>query len=157
MNHPVENVGDYPRPPRLESVTYQIRIVLGGVEIVKTNEAWRVLETFHPPTYYIPSTAFLDGVIQPAEGRSLCEWKGQARYFSLTAGGKTAARCAWAYPTPTPAFQPIANHLALYVAAMDACFVDGEQAKPQPGGFYGGWVNSWITGPIKGAAGTNHW
>jgi uncharacterized protein (DUF427 family) len=157
MIHPVENVGDYPRPPSLERMNYPIRIVLGGVEIVNTIDAWRVLETFHPPTYYIPQSAFLDGSILPAQGSSLCEWKGQARYFSLTAGGKTAPRCAWAYPTPTPAFQPIANHLALYVAAVDACFVDGEQAKPQPGGFYGGWVNSWITGPIKGAAGTNHW
>jgi uncharacterized protein (DUF427 family) len=157
MNHAIENVGEYPRPPRLERVPYPIRIMLGGVEIVNTTDAWRVLETFHPPTYYIPSTAFIEGVIQPAQGSSLCEWKGQARYFSLSAGGKTAARCAWAYANPTPAFQPIANHLALYAAAMDACFVDGEQAKPQPGGFYGGWVNSWITGPIKGAAGTNHW
>jgi uncharacterized protein (DUF427 family) len=152
MSHPLENVGDYPRPPKLERVSYLIRIVLGGVEIVNTIQAWRVLETFHPPTYYIPQSAFLDGVIQPAEGRSLCEWKGQARYFSLTAGGKTAARCAWGYANPTPAFQPIANHLALY-----ACFVDGEQVRPQPGGFYGGWVTSWITGPIKGAAGTTHW
>jgi uncharacterized protein (DUF427 family) len=157
MKHAIENVGDYPRPPRLEQVPYPIRIVLGGVEIVNTTTAWRVLETFHPPTYYIPPNAFLDGSILPAQGSSLCEWKGQARYFSLVAGGKTAPRCAWAYANPTPAFQPIANHLALYVAEMDACFVDGEQAKPQPGGFYGGWVNSWITGPIKGAAGTNHW
>jgi uncharacterized protein (DUF427 family) len=157
MSHTLENVRDYPRPPSLERVEYPVRIVLGGVEIVNTNEAWRVLETFHPPTYYIPKAAFLAGSISPAVGQSLCEWKGQARYFTLTAGGKTAARCAWAYPNPTPDFQRIANHLALYVAAMDACFVDGEQAKPQPGGFYGGWVNSWITGPIKGAAGTNHW
>jgi uncharacterized protein (DUF427 family) len=157
MNHAIENVSDYPRPPLLERAPYPIRIVLGGAEIVNTTDAWRVLETFHPPTYYIAQSAFMEGSILPAAGQSLCEWKGQARYFSLSAGGKTAARCAWAYANPTPAFQPIANHLALYVAAMDACFVDGELAKPQPGGFYGGWVNSWITGPIKGAAGTNHW
>ena len=157
MSHAIENVGDYPRPPKLERFPHPIRIVLGGIEIVNTTDSWRVLETFHPPTYYIPHNAFLDGAIQKADGRSLCEWKGQASYFSLTAGGKTATRCAWAYANPTPVFQPIANHLALYVAAMDACFVDGEQAKPQPGGFYGGWVNSWITGPIKGAPGTTHW
>jgi uncharacterized protein (DUF427 family) len=157
VNHPTENVRDYPRPPALERVAYPIRIVLGGVEIVNTIKAWRVLETFHPPTYYIPQSAFFEGTIQSAEGRSFCEWKGDARYFSLTAGGKTARRCAWAYPNPTDKFQPIANHLALYVSAMDACYVDGEQAQPQPGGFYGGWVNSWITGPIKGAPGTTHW
>ena len=157
QKHPPQNVGDYPRPPLLERVSYPIRIVLGGVEIVNTTDAWRVLETFHPPTYYLPQSAFAAGVIKPAGGSSLCEWKGEAQYFSLVAGGKAAARCAWAYPKPTAAFQAIAGHLALYCAAMDACFVDGEPAKPQPGGFYGGWVNSWITGPIKGAAGTNHW
>ena len=156
-NHTIENVGEYPRPPLLERVPYPIRIVLGGVEIVNTTEAWRVLETFHPPTYYIPQAAFLAGTIEKAKGRSLCEWKGQAHYFTLSAGGKIADRCAWGYPKPTPKFQEIAGYLALYCAAMDACYVDGEQAKPQPGGFYGGWVNSWITGPIKGAAGTNHW
>ena len=157
MKHAIENVRDYPRPPRLERFPFPIRIVLGGVDIVNMSNAWRVLETFHPPTYYIPQSAFLEGVIQKAAGSSLCEWKGQASYFSLNAGGKTASRCAWAYANPTPAFEPIAGHLALYVAAMDACYVDGEQAKPQPGGFYGGWVNSWITGPIKGAPGTTHW
>ena len=157
VKHTVENVGEYPRPPLLERVSYPIRIVLGGIEIVNTTEAWRVLETFHPPTYYIPAAAFAPGVLQPAQGSSICEWKGRARYYSFAAGGKRAERCAWAYDNPTPQFAPIAGHLALYCAAMDACFVDGEQAKPQPGGFYGGWVNSWITGPIKGAAGTNHW
>jgi uncharacterized protein (DUF427 family) len=157
MIHTPENVGEYPRPPRLEAVPYPIKIVLGGVEIVNTTNAFRVLETFHPPTYYLPQSAFLDGVIQKADGRSLCEWKGQASYFSLLAGGKIAARCSWAYANPTPAFQPIANHLAVYCHMMDACFVDGEQAKPQPGNFYGGWVNSWITGPVKGAPGTTHW
>ena len=155
--HAIENVRDYPRPPTLERCEYPIKIVLGGVEIVNTQDAYRVLETFHPPTYYIPRSAFAESAVQPAAGQSLCEWKGQAAYFSLTAGGKTAARCAWAYAKPTPAFEAIAGHLALYVAAMDACYVDGELAKPQPGGFYGGWVNSWITGPIKGEPGTNHW
>ena len=157
MKHAVENVRDYPRPPRLEPFPHPIRIVLGGLEIAHTIKAWRVLETFHPPTYYIPKNAFLEGVIQKAEGSSLCEWKGQASYFSLSAGGKTAPRCAWAYAKPTPDFEPIAGHLAVYCHMMDACFVDGEQAKPQPGNFYGGWVNSWTTGPIKGAPGTTHW
>ncbi|MGL4406277.1 MAG: DUF427 domain-containing protein, partial [Notoacmeibacter sp.] len=83
--------------------------------------------------------------------------KGLARYYTLSAGGKTAIRSAWGYPDPSPRFQPIACHIALYVAAMDACYVDGQKAEPQPGGFYGGWVNSWITGPIKGAPGTTHW
>jgi uncharacterized protein (DUF427 family) len=157
VHHPIENVRDYPRPPRLERCDYPIQIVLGGVQIVETQDALRVLETFHPPTYYISPSAFLPGTVFEASGASHCEWKGRARYVSLLAGGKTAERCGWAYDRPTPDFTSIAGHIAVYCHMMDACFVDGERATPQPGNFYGGWVNSWIIGPIKGAPGTTHW
>jgi uncharacterized protein (DUF427 family) len=155
--HTVENVRDYPRPPRLEPFPFPVRAVLGGVEIVDTRKGWRVLETFHAPTYYLPPDAFASGVLVPASGGSTCEWKGRARYFDLAAGGRTASRAAWAYDAPTPAFRPIAGFIAFYAFAVDAVTVDGEKAEPQPGNFYGGWVNSWITGPIKGAPGTTHW
>jgi uncharacterized protein (DUF427 family) len=155
--HANENVKDYPRPPKLEPFSGLIRITLGGVVIVDTDAAWRVLETFHAPTYYIAPGAFLPGCVQPAAGGSTCEWKGRARYFTLQAGGKAAERAAWAYDAPTSAFAPIAGFLALYAHAMDHVSVDGETVTPQPGNFYGGWVNSWISGPVKGAPGTTHW
>jgi uncharacterized protein (DUF427 family) len=155
--HPTENVRDYPRPPRLEPFPFPIRAVLGGVEIVNTAKAWRVLETFHAPTYYLPRDAFAPGVLIETAGGSTCEWKGRARYFDLAAGGRRAERAAWAYDTPTPAFAPVAGFVAFYAFAVDEVTVDGEKAAPQPGNFYGGWVNSWVTGPVKGAPGTTHW
>ncbi|MCU0832522.1 MAG: DUF427 domain-containing protein [Rhizobiaceae bacterium] len=157
LPHIIENVRDYPRPPRLEPFPRPISARLGGVEIVNTRAAWRVLETFHAPTYYLPPDAFAAGVLVPAQGGSTCEWKGRARYFDLVAGGKRASRAAWAYDDPTPDFRPIAGFVAFYAFAVDEVTVDGEPAMPQPGNFYGGWVNSWITGPIKGAPGTTHW
>ena len=57
----VERVSDYPRPPRLEPAGRRVRVVLGGETIADTGEALRVLETFHPPTYYLPVTAFRPG------------------------------------------------------------------------------------------------
>jgi uncharacterized protein (DUF427 family) len=155
--HALENVRDYPRPPRLEAFLFPIRAVLGGVEIVNTDKAWRVLETFHAPTYYLPPDAFAAGVLVPAAGGSTCEWKGRARYFDLSAGAKKASRAAWAYDAPTPDFRQIAGFIAFYAFAVDEVTVAGERAEPQPGNFYGGWVNSWITGPIKGAPGTTLW
>ncbi len=157
IDRPVENVRDYPRPPALEPARDPIRIVFGGQVIAETDTAWRVLETFHAPTYYLPPDAFAAGVLEPAAGRSLCEWKGQASYFDVVAGGRRAERAAWTYRTPTPAFAAIADHIAVYAEPMDACFVAGEQVIAQPGNFYGGWTTSWITGPIKGALGTTHW
>ncbi|MEM1286213.1 MAG: DUF427 domain-containing protein [Pseudomonadota bacterium] len=157
QTHPIEDVGEYPRPPSLERVPYPISITLGGEEIVRTTGAYRALETFHPPTYYIPPEDVADGVLATIKRRSICEWKGAARYFDVTGGGVTLEGAAWCYPDPTPTFKPIADYLAFYCHPMDCCLVDGIEAEPQPGNFYGGWVSPWITGPIKGAPGTTHW
>ena len=153
-----ESVWDYPRPPRLESTPRRVRVVLGGVTIVDTRRALRVLETSHPPTYYIPPDDVLRESMAAVPGiGSVCEWKGSAQYFNINAGGRRAFRAAWSYPDPTPAFYALKNHVAFYVGQMDACFVDDEQARPQPGGFYGGWVTPDVIGPFKGALGSEGW
>ncbi len=152
-----ERVADYPRPPRLERDHRRIRVVLGGQTIVDTHDTWRVLETTHPPSFYIPMTAFPPGALLPSEKGSVCEWKGAAEYFSVQGGGVTARNAAWGYPNPTPAFQPIQDHVALYAGAMEACFVDDERVVPQEGGFYGGWITAELIGPFKGAPGTMFW
>ncbi len=155
--HTVEDVGTYPRPPLLETAPYPITITFGGEEIVSTRGAYRVLETYHPPTYYIPPGDVAEGVLSPNAQKSICEWKGPARYFNVTGGGKTLEASAWCYPNPVARFSLIRDYLAFYCHPMDRCLVDGIEATPQPGNFYGGWVTPWITGPIKGAPGTTHW
>ncbi|OBI74762.1 DUF427 domain-containing protein [Mycobacterium asiaticum] len=152
-----ESVWDYPRPPRLEEFAGPITVELGGETIASTTRAWRVLETSHPPTYYLPRDAFADGVLRPTAGASWCEWKGQARYFDLVTAAREAPRAAWTYQLPSAAFTPIAGAIAVLAAEVDRCTVDGEQVIPQPGGFYGGWINSWIAGPFKGIPGSMGW
>ena len=49
-----------------------------------------MLETSHPPTYYLPRAAFADGVLRPVAGTTRCEWKGQATYFDLVTPARTA-------------------------------------------------------------------
>jgi uncharacterized protein (DUF427 family) len=153
----MEKAAEYPRPPRLEPSTKRIRVVLGGETIVDSRRCWRVLETWHPPSWYIPAEDVAAGALVPAAGRSVCEWKGEAAYFDLLAGGVRAARAAWSYPKPTAAFAPIAGHVALYAGRVDACFVDDERVVPQAGGFYGGWITADVEGPFKGAPGTEGW
>jgi uncharacterized protein (DUF427 family) len=150
-------VWDYPRPPRLEAFTGSITIELGGRTIASTDHGWRVLETSHPPTYYLPRGSFAEGVLHPAGGSSWCEWKGQASYFDLVTETRRAQRAAWTYPRPTTEYEPIAGALAVMAGAVDRCTVNGEVVFPQPGGFYGGWITSWIVGPFKGAPGSQGW
>ena len=152
-----ESVWDYPRPPRLEPSAELVEVVLGGTVIASTRASYRVLETSHPPTYYLPREAFAEGTLRPAEGSSFCEWKGVASYYDLVAGTAVAARAAWCYPDPAPGFEAIAGHLAVYPGLVDRCTVDGEVVEPQPGGFYGGWVTSKVVGPFKGDPGTLLW
>ncbi len=152
-----ESVWDYPRPPRLEDSPKAIRVVFNGITIVDTHRAQRVLETSHPPVYYLPPEDIkMEYLVTTTQG-SFCEWKGRALYYTVVVGDKQATNAAWSYPSPTPAFATIQDYLAFYPHLMDACYVNDEQVKPQPGNFYGGWITNDIVGPFKGAAGTWGW
>ncbi len=153
----MEDVWTYPRPPRLEPVAQSLRIVFAGRTVARTEAGYRVLETSHPPVYYLPPAAFTGCELEPAPGRSFCEWKGEARYWSLRVGDQVAERAAWSYPDPVPAFVPLRDHLAVYAGAMEGCYVGDELATPQPGGFYGGWITRDLKGPFKGGPGSAGW
>ncbi len=166
MNHPrrvepgpgQESVWDYPRPPRLEETTRLIRVEFGGQVIAESRHAWRVLETSHPPVYYVPpGDVRFEFVRQSSTGGSFCEWKGGAVYHSLVVADRRSADAAWSYPDPTPAFAPIRGYLAFYPGRVDACTVDGVAVRPQEGGFYGGWITPDVVGPFKGGPGSWGW
>lgn len=152
-----ESVWDYPRPPALRRCDRPVRVVLGGETICRAPGAWQVLETSHPPTYYLPRSAFVPGALTPAQGSSFCEWKGTAGYLDVHGGDRTAPRAAWTYPHPSAGFELIVDHVAIYPGLMDACFVGEELVRPQPGGFYGGWITDDVVGPFKGSPGSSGW
>lgn len=152
-----ESVWDYPRPPRLEPVADRLRVVFAGQTIADTNRGHRVLETSHPPTYYIPAADVRLDLLERAAGGSVCEFKGRACYWTVRAGDRVAPRAAWSYPDPTPAFADIAGDLSFYASAMDACFVGEEAVQAQEGDFYGGWITGRVVGPFKGGPGTFGW
>ncbi|MGL5096983.1 MAG: DUF427 domain-containing protein [Planctomycetia bacterium] len=152
-----ESVWDYPRPPRLVSTPKRIIVRFGGEVVADTTAALRILETSHPPVYYLPPSDVRPGFLRRATGSSFCEWKGGAVYFDVTAGGKTAAKAAWSYPDPVARYAALKDHVAFYAGPMDECTVDGEVVTPQPGGFYGGWITKDLVGPFKGAPGTVGW
>lgn len=145
-----ERVADYPRPPALVVSEQLIEVRALGQVLAQTRRSLRVLETFHPPTYYLPPEAMRLEWLKPAVGHSFCEWKGVASYFSVVVGDQRLERVVWSYADPTPAFAALAGWFALYPGRMDGCWVDGERVEPQPGGFYGGWITSGVEGPFKG-------
>jgi uncharacterized protein (DUF427 family) len=141
----------------LEPTRVHLAVVFSGVTIAETRDAYRVLETSHPPNYYFPPNDVLADAVVDVDGSSFCEWKGRAHYFDVRAGPRVAPRAAWAYAAPSARFAPIRDYIAFYPGPMDACFVDGERVVAQDGGFYGGWITSSIVGPFKGGPGTRGW
>ena len=150
-----ESVWDYPRPPRLEHTPRRIRMVQAGVVLADTTDALRVLETSHPPVYYLPPARLnLSMLVRSGSRQSFCEFKGLAEYWSFAGGRQDVA---WSYPRPTPGFAALAGYLAFYASRVDECWVDEERVIPQEGDFYGGWITSDLRGPFKGGAGTRGW
>lgn len=153
-----ESVWSYPRPPRVDPTTEHVTIRFRGGTICDTNRPIRVLETSHPPTYYLPMSDFAEGTLVPVAGSSFCEFKGAAQYFDVIGpDGKVAPRAAWTYPDPSPGFTDLRDHVAVYAEAMDECLVNDERVQPQPGNFYGGWITSRVVGPFKGVPGSAGW
>ena len=148
---------DYPRPPRVEPSTETVEVRLRGEVVARSTSSLRVLETSHPPAYYLPREAFAPGVLRPVAGTTFCEWKGVATYFDLVTPTSTAARAAWTYADPTRGFEAIAHHVSVMPGQVEACLVDGEVVRAQEGGFYGGWITDRVVGPFKGGPGSHGW
>jgi len=152
-----ESVWDYPRPPRAEPDHRRARLTYGGALVVDTDDLVRVLETSHPPTFYLPRSAF-GAYLHPARRTTVCEWKGTARYIDVVVPGSARLRdVGWWYPEPDPRYPQLRDRVAVYAGPFDEITLDGERVVPQPGGFYGGWITAEIVGPVKGGPGTRGW
>ena len=153
-----ESVWDYPRPAIAEATALHLEVVFAGTVVASSRRGVRTLETSHPPGYYFPpEDVVMEHLVRNRTTSSMCEWKGRARYFDVVVGDRRAAAAAWCYPSPTDAFTILRDHVAFYPGAMDECRVDGEVARAQEGGFYGGWISSHVAGPFKGAPGSRGW
>lgn len=152
-----ESVWDYPRPAIAQPTRRHLIVRHRGVTIAETWDGVRTLETSHPPSYYFPPDDVDLDLMRLSTHRSVCEWKGRARYFDVHVGGEVIPDAAWSYPDPTPDFASLKKYFAFYPHLFDTCRVDGERALAQPGGFYGGWVTSDLAGPFKGGPGSTFW
>jgi uncharacterized protein (DUF427 family) len=153
-----ESVWDYPRPPVAVPSREHVVIEVDGEIVVDTRRSLRVLETSHPPVYYVPGSAIAAGALRPVSGTTWCEFKGSASYFDVVApSGRVLPRAAWHYPEPSPGFEALLGHVAFYPGRMGRCTVDDEAVVAQEGDFYGGCITSKVTGPFKGAPGTAGW
>src|SRR5664279_2020543 len=110
-----------PGPPALEQPGRRVVVRAGSVVIADTTSAWRVLETSHPPTWYLPRADVDEAYLRRSAARqSVCEWKGAATYWDVVGpDGTMLAAVGWSYQTPTPQFVPITGHLSFMPGQID--------------------------------------
>ncbi|GHJ43804.1 hypothetical protein Cs7R123_11460 [Catellatospora sp. TT07R-123] len=151
-----ESVWDYPRPPRAERTPRRIVVTHAGRLVADSRGAVRVLETSHPPVYYVPP-GDVRVPLRRVDHGSFCEFKGAATYWDVVVDDEVVRRAAWSYEQPAPGYEQLTGLLAFYPSKFDRCTVDGEPVTAQPGDFYGGWITTDLAGPFKGAPGTMGW
>ncbi len=152
-----ESVWDYPRPPVAAPTDERVVVLVAGAVVADSRRAVRVLETSHPPVYYVPRQDVVADHVRPVSRRTVCEWKGEATYLDIVVGSEVRRSAAWTYPDPAPGFDALRGAIAFYPQAVDGAWVDGERVRAGEGDFYGGWITSRIVGPFKGGPGTMWW
>lgn len=153
------NPRNFPRPPLCEKTPRHLQVKWNDHVIADTKEGYWVLETHHPPTYYLPQSS-LQVPLHKNSRQTYCEWKGKATYYDIenpAKSGEVVKNRIWSYDSPTKGFESIKGYLCFYAGPWD-CFVNDERVEPQPGDFYGGWMTSEIErSTVKGGPGTWGW
>jgi uncharacterized protein (DUF427 family) len=154
----MERVWDYPRPPAVVPCERRARVELAGEVLADSTRALRVLETSHPPTIYVPLADVREELLAERDARpTWCEYKGPARYLDAAIAGRRFKTIGWSYPDPSPGYEVLRDHVALYPGRVDAAWLDDERVQAQQGDFYGGWITADLIGPFKGPRGTLAW
>ena len=98
----------------LEPAGRRLRAVFNGQVIAESEAALVLSEKGYPPRVYFPPADVRRERLEPTDHASRCPWKGQAAYWSVSAGGETLENGAWAYSEPLPELAAIADHVSFY-------------------------------------------
>lgn len=86
-----------------------MRAVWNGATLAESDKTI-VVEGNH----YFPPDAVDRRLFQPSETRTICSWKGEASYYTVSVDGKINPDAAWFYPSPKEAAARIKDYVAFW-------------------------------------------
>ncbi len=98
----------------------RVRVRFGGQIVAETTRALTLQEANYPPVQYIPREDADMSAFTRTAHHTHCPYKGDASYFTLSAGDRTAENAVWSYEQPFPAVAEIKEYLAFYPSRVDA-------------------------------------
>ena len=121
----------YKRVDALRSSRH-VEIRVHGETVADTTRPILLFETGLPTRYYIPKLDVRLDLLTPTDTVTRCPYKGQARYWNVTAGGRVVEDAGWSYTYPLPAMSSVAAHVCFFQERVDETWVDDEQVeRPQ--------------------------
>jgi uncharacterized protein (DUF427 family) len=112
-------------PITIEPARERVRVIVGGQTVADTTRALILKEAAYKPVFYIPRADARMALLTKTAHGTHCPYKGDASYYTVEAGGRTAENAAWSYESPYPAMREIAGYLAFYPNRVDAIEVGG--------------------------------
>ena len=104
----------------LEDTEKRVRAVFNGETVADSRRVKILHETNHLPVYYFPEEDLRQDLLEGTDRTTHCPYKGDASYFTVTAGGLERANAGWSYEAPSVAVQEITGHVAFYPDKVDA-------------------------------------
>ena len=92
----------------------RMTVSINGEVIADSKDVIRVDEGKYPARFYFPRSDVKMNQLLPSDKTTECPFKGTARYFSISAGGKQLKDSVWSYETPYDEHADLAGRVAFY-------------------------------------------
>ena len=115
-----------------EPTSRRLRVEFGGETLADTTDGRMLLESNHVPVYYFPQADVRMDLLAATELTTFCPFKGDANYWTLNAGGKTAENAVWSYTDPYQETRAIRDYLGFYWNKMDHWYEEDEEIFVHP-------------------------
>jgi uncharacterized protein (DUF427 family) len=122
------SLGDAPRHRIFfEPFPRRVRAVVAGTTVVDTTGAMLLHETAIRPVVYVPLADVDAALLAPTQTRTHCPFKGDASYWTVTAGDRVVEDALWAYEQPLPDAGWLQGYGALYWEKVDTWLVEDDE------------------------------
>ena len=109
-----------------------LRVIFGGETVVSSKRAKLLREAEALPVYFFPKEDVRTDLFAATTYKTQCPFKGEASYWSIKAGGKSAESAVWSYLNPLPAASAIKDHFAFEWNPMDKWMEEEEELYVHP-------------------------
>ena len=99
-----------------------------GVLLAESTRPALLFETLRPVRYYLPADDVRLDLLEPSDTRSVCAYKGEARYWAVERDG-SLVDVAWSYPQPLSDARDVVDMVCFLDRQVDVT-VDGRPLEP---------------------------